>query len=127
MPEILTKCKKHGELTREDVHLMGKKESGKQRYKCKICQKKSNHNNYMKHKDKIIKRTIEWRKDNPEKCKLYQRINKARHRDALDTSYIKNLLVHFDGWHPENVTEEVIEAKRAVLKVRRKIRELKDA
>ena len=60
MNEIVKICKKHGELTKDQVHPKGKSKVGKQYYGCKLCKKivakkynishqdqiKENHHNY---------------------------------------------------------------------------------
>lgn len=99
MNEIIRTCKKHGDLTQNDLIKKGI-ERGKQRYGCRKCQKELHHKNYDKNREKILDRNRLYRELNQEKIKVIKHnynilnidlIRKRRHenRKKYDATYRK--------------------------------------
>lgn len=104
---------------------------------CKLC---ANENNYklLKNNPERRERVHEWQKNNPEKLKEYvrkwqknnpekirrfQRKYKKVGRENLKDWYIKTLITNKSILNHKDIPQELIEAKRQYLKVKRKLKE----
>jgi hypothetical protein len=85
-----------------------------------------------------VEREHRWRKENPEKARKYDqewfakhrekqrercRINSAKHRKTLSNAYVRSLLAHRSFLSAADIPQELIEAKRAEIKIKRYLRE----
>jgi hypothetical protein len=150
----MTTCKIHGLLKEEDVMKGGVERSGKQRLRCKLCFKKTRDTNYEKNKHRILLANKKWREENPEKRRLSKResYNKNKHKyqawlsenwkadreshrdrwaeynkkrvNELYDSYIIDLLRRGTTLTPEEIPKQLIEFKKALVMLRRKLRKL---
>lgn len=62
-------CKHHGRVYLKDALIHGFKVDGSIKYRCKLCQNIRQKNYYKQNKDYVLKKTFEYRKNNPEKIK----------------------------------------------------------
>lgn len=86
---------------------------------CKYCANKVRKEYYKKH----LKERIEYQKKyKKEHRKEHTEYNK-KDRALLKNWYIKEKLIQ-SGWEKENITEEIIEEKRNIIKVKRIIKKI---
>ena len=108
------KCNKCGEVKLFSEFYKHKKLKDGLSTQCKCCENKVK-KEYCKKHHKEIK---EYRKKNQEKHKIYKKECKA----LLKSWYIKDNLIK-DGWRKEDITEEIIEAQRNIIKTKRLIKQ----
>lgn len=83
---------------------------------------KQKRKHYRENRDRILKDQSDRNKDNP-KRQQYQKEWCKRNRDDLGDIYVKQVLVHKNGFISECVTPDLIKAKRALLKLKRALKE----
>lgn len=112
-------CSKHGDLTEEYIYI---RPSGK--IECRLCKRQANRKNYYNHQTEYKAAIKEWIKKNnyqtwkhrtPAQHKLW----KKNARDKLSNWYIKQV----EG---KDLPPALIELKRNILKLKRKIFEIKN-
>lgn len=76
---IVKTCKKHGELTIDQVHLKGKSNSGKQYYGCNQCKSENAKRFYKHHIDEIKVKSAEYHQERKLKPDFKQKKKKWMH------------------------------------------------
>lgn len=127
---IVSKCRRHGNLKKENVMTVKCRRSGT-RLRCKICHKADVYKYYCKHKNRlrewkkiyyqgkkeaIKSRSAEWRAANDARKKARNRL----YVKSLPNAYIKTVLRIKSG---EEIPSEIIEFKRVLLKLTRVMKE----
>lgn len=143
---ILKNCKKHGDLTANDLIKKGKLASGNQAYRCKKCMKELHSKNYANKKEIILKKIKEYKELNKERVKSWKKAyakkhlerdrDKKRARDhklylkskkGLEDRYIKHLICKRSMLRYQDIPKSFIEFKRILLQVKKTIKEHKIA
>lgn len=149
---ILKICAHHGELTRSQLTTSGKHENGKISYRCKACLKKAHAKHYEANKDKVLSKQYQYRAENSEKVKkcrresarkrehlkrIYERERRRqwallnpekekerrlRHAANLQDCYVKKVLTNSGVLKHGDIPKEMIEAKRAIMLLRRQLK-----
>jgi hypothetical protein len=112
MTEIVKVCKKHGDLTIDEVH------KDKSSHRCAYCGRSSALRSQKKHFEKRRAKQDEWKKNNKQKYKEALMRAKHKYTDDLANSYIRQNLIRC-GWHKSQITPEMIEIKRVILSLHR--------
>ena len=135
-------CKVHGLLSEKDIKIVNKKY-----LICKLCKKETNKKWAKKNPERVKCHTKKWQKKNPEKIrnnmKKWERNNpeivkdrnkkyKEKHREVLKSKYKETIIKLPDWYVARNLTKllkykeipkELIEAKRLLMKIKRKLKE----
>lgn len=144
-------CKKHGNLSLEDIYFRKNRNS----FDCKQCTNERNINNYYNNKEKYNKLNNEryhktkhlnvekrklyrkekkeflsvavnkWRKENASRHNSNQRKSKKNRIRDLSDGYVRELLTNNNGLSANLIPQELVEAKKIELKLKRKLKELK--
>ena len=77
---------------------------------------------YQDNREEILRKQAVYSKNNPVRQKNQRKWCK-QNRDELGDSYVKQVLVQQRGFKKEQITPELIKAERALIKLKRKIRE----
>jgi hypothetical protein len=115
MKPIIKICKKHGELTIENVkfHQNSKR--------CRLCLNEAHKKYRIKNKDKCYQRVYKWHQLNRKKIQ-----GKYGHhrKEKLYNGYITGILIYGTTLKRNEIPLTVIEAKRNVMLLKRKIKEI---
>lgn len=87
--------------------------------RCKCCKNKKQKEYCKKHFKKIKEYNKKWKKEHRKELNKYKKHVVA----LLKDSYIKAKLIQL-GWEKENITEEIIEEKRNIIKTKRLINKI---
>ncbi len=79
-------------------------------------------NYHLKNKVKIIKRSVDWGKNNITKRRDISKNSATRQRSAMSDCYVKLCLKRRD-FQPDQITPELIAAERALIKLKRAVKE----
>ena len=102
---------------------------------CKCCMNKKIEEWRKKHPKERIKHQNKYRKKHLKERREYQKKYQKEHKEymnkyrkehvvaLLKDCYIKNTLISL-GWEKENITEEIIEEKRNIIKTKRIINKI---
>ena len=82
-----------------------------------IC--KSQKEYYENNKDRMLNKLKKYREENREQIRERDRKYNQKQRDNLTDVYIKNMLTGGNNLKPEDIPQELIEAKRQHLKLKR--------
>jgi transposase-like protein len=134
-------CKKHGKLSQDNLIKKGKNKNGSQRFRCKQCMKGLHRAYYEKNKDKLLRKTKQYREENKELVKKWKRndqiINREKYRPRkrerdkkanrhavknLTDTYIKHLLTKKSDIKYKDIPQPLIDLKRTVMKIKRLIK-----
>lgn len=111
MADIVKVCKKHGELKKEEIIIKN--------LRCRLCQREHSRNNYNKYKKIISKRHIiytkQYRKNNPEKVKIYNQKYWEKGISQLKDNYIKDTLVRGYSLNVSEIPKDLIDLYRPIL------------
>lgn len=143
--EIVKRCAKHGELTLEGVIKSGRRHI-KQDYKCKQCMKELRARYYAENKEKVLAKHKAWRNADPARTKRIRNASAKKRRpfqpsrkeraetavprkfewlrkqiDSIGDSYIKKILIRKSNLTREDIPQEIVEVKREIIKLHRKI------
>lgn len=137
--DIVKICKNHGELTLNEVY-----RASKGKYNCKKCAKISNdkwkknnpglvnlvskkswNKNKHKHKETRLKEYKRWRENNIDKARKDSREICRRTRKELRASYIKGLITKGSNLNASEISENLVEVKRASIILKRFIKKVK--
>jgi len=90
---------------------------------------------YAKNREQILAYQAEWQRANPDKCREYSQKNlakpgvrersvaRAKHtRNTLTDGYVRTVLSFRTILEPEDVPQDMVEAKRVQLQIKRKIK-----
>jgi hypothetical protein len=139
MQDIVKTCIHHGELTLAHVN-----KAGVNKYRCKLCMQASHARHYQRHKDKVAKKTKEWRQANPEKVREMRRAYQPDYRRKLRTTeqrrrytkyvastvndtYVRHLLVgKSKDLTRADMPKELVELKRLAIQLKRVIRRARE-
>ena len=126
-------CSKCGEAKQaSEFHKCSKVSDGRAS-QCKICVSVNWQNNkdkytktarkhYQENREEILRKQAVYSIGNPVRQKNQRKWCK-QNRDKLGASYIKKVLVHQRGFESENITPELVKAERALIKLKRAIKE----
>jgi hypothetical protein len=89
--------------------------------RCKTCQKKKDHERYLREKDKINARTNAYNKAHRAKLNEAKRKWRVHEKATLSDAYVRNSLVE-QGVPSGNITQAMINRKRKEIKLREKLR-----
>lgn len=124
MSDELKSCKKHGDLSLDNFYIKNNLT------RCRLCQREWSKNNYLRNKKRIGKRhsayTIEYRKNNPDKVKEYNKRYWEKGVEELKSNFIKDTLSRNSVLKISEIPNELVDLYRPVLKLKRKLKELKD-
>lgn len=95
--------------------------------RCKQCQHVDTAARQKNNPEKYNAYKREWLKKNPEEFKAMCRRNKASVCERLADSYVRDLLAKLLGCLNAEVPAALVEAKRELVKLKRKIKEQRDA
>lgn len=116
---IVKICHKHGHLKINDLN---------KSLRCKLCQREWVKNNYYKNKEKILMRQIEYtknyRKNNPDKVKVYNKRYWKKSIDEINNNYVKDTIKRKSKLRNSEIPNDLIEAKKILIKIKRKIKEI---
>ena len=83
------------------------------------------HKEYSKlNRDSIKKKHKEWETRNIEKIREYERRRSINRVSELQPKYIRGILKQ-QGFNPEDITPDLIEIKRAIIQINRKVKQSK--
>lgn len=135
--EIKYKCRRHGVLLLEGIGKGGIR-NGKQRYICRECDKTRQNKRRQAYKEEILKHKGGWKQKNINEAALkryYKCKNNPSHQETKRAYRVKMIAELKDGYittllHREcpflrrnEIPHELIELKRAVIKLKREIKE----
>lgn len=75
MTEIVKVCKKHGELTKDQIR--EEKDNGKVSLRCKECRKITHYKTFERHREKRMQYISQWKKDNRDYLNARDRADRA--------------------------------------------------
>ncbi len=88
--------------------------------------KKSKRESWLKHKDKYLKteneRRLKYKRLNPEKIKARE----TKRKDELQDSYVRKVLLNRTNLRSEDIPYSLIEMKRALMLLKRGIKDCKE-
>lgn len=117
MQSIIKICKKHGELTIENVRFQQNTK------RCRLCLNESHKRYRIKNKDKCNQRVYKWHQLNR---KMIQAKYGHRRKERLYNGYITGILTYGTTLKRNEIPLTVIEAKRNVMLLKRKIKAIND-
>ncbi len=131
VPEIVKICIKHGPLTKEQTKTCTKKRTGivvSTWLKCRACMQAADLKYWHKNKGAKLARKKSYNEENKEKIRAQQREYMRKERSDLGDRYVASKLV---GESKLKVSElkrfpELIELKRAVLKLKREVKTISE-
>ena len=112
------KCNKCGEVKLFSEFYKHKDHKYGLSSQCKYCVKKKQKEYYKKH----LKERIEYQREYINKHRGYINKHKKESRALLKSWYVKDKLISL-GWRKEDITEEIIETKRNIIKTKRLIKQ----
>ncbi len=129
-------CNKHGKLYVSDVNRSELTKTGKQRYRCKRCQKDQHTRHYEANKALYRLKQQQFRKEKPElvaaQRKRYRKKDSyKRIRTIQEKVWVRNLATHYvkkiiakkhKGLLYSEVPAELVELQRLVMQLRREIK-----
>ena len=110
-------CKKHGDLTIENVQFY------KNNKRCRFCLKEAHKKYRINNKHKCNARIYKWYKLNRKKVQLKHGHKK---KENLYNGYITGILVQGTTLKRNEIPLSMIETKRTILKLKRKIKEINE-
>jgi hypothetical protein len=118
------KCSKCGEVKPINEFYKHKMQKDGLNSQCKCCVNKTNEEYRKKHPKERRKYQKKYLNKYKKEHKEYLNKYKKEHVVALlKDCYIKDKLI-LDGWRTENITEEIIEEKRNIIKTKRLINKI---
>ncbi len=114
---IIKICKRHGELTIENIKFQQNSK------RCRLCLNDSHKKYRINNKDKCNQRVYKWHKLNR---KMVQAKYGHRRKEKLYDGYITGILVHGTTLKRNEIPVTVIETKRNLMLLKRKIKEIKE-
>jgi hypothetical protein len=143
MTDIIKTCKKHGDLTREQVVKKSKNKEGKILYRCKACLKEYHRNHYVKNTEKLLNKTKKFNEENRERYlsrkKIYSQRYRENHREeerarirdldrkyreSLDDRYIRKTLTRRTSIKQYEIPQAMVELKKITMLVKRKLKDI---
>lgn len=143
--DIIKTCKTHGALKREQVVKKTKSATGEQLYRCKACLSIFHRNHYEKNRERLLKQTKDFNNADRERyltrkrkySKKYRELHGDEERlrirkqdrkyiDNLDDRYVKKLLTKRSNMKGTDMPQQLINLKRVIVKIKRKVKEIKD-
>lgn len=142
--DIIKVCRKHGQLTLNDVNKHGKLKDGSLSFKCKKCMKELHAQHYQTNRDKVLKKNKHYRQANPERVAqtkhnswvkhkernlqrdnlrrlLFKQNNPEKYRERdlrrvhdLETSYVAKLIMNRSNIVRADISDDLIECVRAL-------------
>lgn len=115
---IVTFCKYHGQLTKEECIRAGKQKSGALRYRCRACMKEMHRKNYERNRDRLLQKHAVYREVNKEKISeirkaYWQKIKDKPEKTA--NARIKNK--EYRQKHREKIRKRESEWKRKTVEL----------
>ena len=118
---IIKVCKKHGDLTADQVRLCRDSRNGNLIARCMICRTEAARKKYATDRDAILRWQMAYHYEHKEKRSASYKAWVERLPDA----YIIRILCHRTGLKKEDIPPEMIRAKRAVMLLKRALKESK--
>lgn len=118
MKPIIKVCKHHGELTSEFV------QECKNKKRCRLCLKEAHKKYRDNNKDKCNARVYKWHKLN--RKKIQAKYGPTR-TEKLYNGYIVGILIYGTSLKRNEVPLSIIEAKRNIMKLKRKLKEINES
>lgn len=112
MTEIVKICKKHGELTYEQVH------KDKDGFRCAECRREHARISRLKYRDARNAKAKEWHNNNKERYRATRMSNKHKYTENLTDSYVRANLIRV-GYDKDQITPEMLVIKKAMIKIHR--------
>jgi len=125
---IVKTCKKHGDLTIEQVKVAyNKNKDGvitSNYYRCKECFRQMDRASWRKHAEKRRATSLKYKHENKEKVAKATKKYEQRQREELGDRYIRRKLIGETKLKANELKKfpELIELKRAVLLIKREVR-----
>jgi transposase-like protein len=136
----MKQCPKHGKLSASDLIKKGKLASGKQAFRCKKCQKELHAANYKKNKTKINAKAKKYKQDHVELAREWRNAYYAKTKDKnrenkrtsdrksnrkrveeMSDTYMKHLIQKETKLAYGTIPESLINLKRSLVMVRKRI------
>ena len=113
------KCSKCKEVKPINEFYKHKRQKDGLASQCKCCESKINKEYYKKHLKEIKEQQKKYKKEHRKEHREHTKKGKA----LLKNWYIKEKLIQ-SGWRKEDITEEIIEEKRNMMKTKRLINKI---
>lgn len=115
--QVVKTCKVHGDLTIDRVYRCIEK--GKIKFRCAQCRRETATRSADKYRERTRAYSVKYRAENPERRRKIGREFRRKYADELHDIYIKDRLNRTDGLKAHEVTPEMIEIKRVIIKIGR--------
>ena len=112
------KCHTCGEVKLFSEFYKHKRQKDGLASQCKCCKNKKHKEYYKKHLKEIKEHHKKYKKEHQKEHREHNKKGKA----LLKNWYVKEKLIQ-SGWEKEDITEEIIETKRNIIKTKRLIKQ----